>query len=175
VVHDPTLAVFDAIAWGDDPRITQNPALRHVTPSLLESWRDGFLLSQGFSPADYDSSKMVWPAVRRFVKQLYDRGVFLVAGTDANNPWVVPGESMHRELELLVGSGIPPLAALRIATRNGAAALGILDETGTIDVGKRADLVLLDGDPARDISQTRRIAWVMRNGQRWAPRDLLPR
>jgi imidazolonepropionase-like amidohydrolase len=176
VVHDPTLAVFEAMVWGDDPRITENPALQYVAPSLLDNWRSGeFLLSLGFSPTDYASSKMAWPAVLRFVKQLYDRGVFLVAGTDANNPWVVPGESLHRELELLVEAGIPPLAALRIATRNGAEALGILDETGTVEVGKRADLVLLDGDPAGSISQTRRIMWVMQNGRRWAPAELLPR
>jgi imidazolonepropionase-like amidohydrolase len=173
VVHDPTLVVFEAIAWGDSARITAGPDLAYAPPSLLHNWRTGgFGLSLGFRPADYDSARMVWPATLRFVKQLRDRGVFLTAGTDANNPWVAPGPSLHRELELLVQAGIPPLEVLRIATRNGAEALG-LAEAGTIEPGKAADLVLLAGDPAADIRNTRRIAWVMRGGRRWTPQELL--
>jgi imidazolonepropionase-like amidohydrolase len=173
VVHDPTLVVFEAMAWGDSARVTESPELRFAPPRLLENWRTDFTLSGGFKPADYDSSKLVWPAVLRFVKQLYDRGVFLVTGTDANNPWVPPGSSIHRELELLVSAGIPPLAVLRMASRNGAEALGILDQVGTIEPGKRADLVLLDADPSVNIGNTRKIRWVMKDGRERTPDELL--
>lgn len=174
VVHDPTLVVFEAVAWGDSARITRNPDLRYAPPALLRNWTSGeFVLSLGFRPAGYDSSRAVWPAVLRFVKQLYDRGVFLVAGTDANNPWVAPGPSLHRELELLVDAGIPPLQVLRIATANGAEALGIGGETGSVEPGKRADLLLLDADPVANIRNTRRIVWIMQGGRRWMPGQLL--
>jgi imidazolonepropionase-like amidohydrolase len=174
VVHTPTLAIFEAIAWGDSPRMIAGPDLRFAAPSLLENWRTEFTLSRDFTPADYDSAKRSWPAALRFVKQLYDRGVFLTAGTDGNSPWTPAGPSLHRELELLVSAGIPPLAVLRIATHNGAEALGILAQTGTIEPGKQADLVLLDADPSFVISNTRKIRWVMKGGQRWEPRQLLP-
>lgn len=174
VVHDPTLAVFEAVAWGDSARIVRSPDLAYAPPALRRNWESGeFVLSLGFRPADYDSARLAWPAVLRFVKQLYDRGVFLVAGTDANNPWVPPGPSLHRELELLSAAGIPPLTVLRIATRNAAEALGVLGELGTIEPGKRADLLLLEADPLADIRHTRRITWVMRDGRRWRPGELL--
>jgi hypothetical protein len=169
IFHDPTLVIFEAIAWGDDPRRTESPDLRYAHPKLLENWRSEFTLSRGFTRADFDSAKQAWPAALRFVKQLYDRGVFLIAGTDANSPWVPAGPSLHRELELLVDAGIPPLAVLRIATRNGAEALGILDDVGTVEPGKRANLVLLDADPSVAIANTRRIRWVMKDGRRLAP------
>ena len=99
--------------------------------------------------------------------------MLLTAGTDANNPWVVPGVSLHRELELLQQSGIPPLEVLTIATHNGAKSLGILDEVGTIAPGKRADLVLLRDDPSLDISATRTIQWVMQGGRLLDPDELV--
>ncbi len=173
IPHDPTLAIFEAIAWGDSARMIQSPDLVHAHPALLENWRTSFTLSAGFTPADFDRARRAWPLVRRFVKQLYDRGVLLTTGTDGNSPWVPAGPSLHRELELLVDAGIPPREVLRMATRNGAEALGILDQTGTVEVGKRADLVLLDADPEAAIANTRSIVWVMRGGTRWTPGELL--
>ncbi|MEO8452397.1 MAG: amidohydrolase family protein [Gemmatimonadota bacterium] len=173
VVHTPTLVLFEAMAWGDSARVIANQDLRFAPPSLLENWKTEFTLSRDFTEADYASAKQAWPAVLRFVKQLYDRGVFLVAGTDAVGPWVPPGTSLHRELELLVSAGIPPLAVLEIATRNAAEALGILDQVGTVEPGKRADLVLLDADPSAVIANTRRISWVMKDGRLWEPRRLI--
>jgi len=175
VVHDPTLVIFEALAWGDSARITASPDLALAAPSLLENWRNAFTLSAGWRPAEFDSARAVWSAVQRFVRFLHQRGVRLVAGTDANNPWVVPGPSFHRELELLVAAGIPPGDVLRIATHNGADALGILADVGTIEPGKRADLVLLGASPLADIRNTRRIEWVMQGGRMLQAADLLPR
>jgi imidazolonepropionase-like amidohydrolase len=109
------------------------------------------------------------------VKHLHDAGVVLTIGTDANNPWVVPGVSFHRELQLFADAGIPPAALLRMATRNGAEALGVGHETGTIEPGKRADLVLLRRDPLSNIVNTTSIEWVMQGGRRWEPAVLLQR
>jgi imidazolonepropionase-like amidohydrolase len=92
-------------------------------------------------------------------------GVKFMAGTDAPNPFVVPGRSLHDELELLVQAGFTPLEALQSATRNPAEYLGKLDTLGTVGKGKIADLVLLDASPLEDIGNTRKIWAVMVNGK----------
>lgn len=170
---DPTLVVFEAMAWGDSARITAGPDLRYAPASMLAGWRTNFTLTIGWTPDDYAEARRAWPKVLAFTKYLYDAGVLVTAGTDMGNPWTAPGASFHRELELLVQAGIAPLAVLTIATRNGAQSLGILSDVGTVAVGKRADLVALEADPSRDIRNTRRIAWVMQNGQTLRPRDLV--
>ena len=174
VILDPTLVVFERALWGDDPRVTQSPELAAASPALLENWRTAFRFDRGWSAEDYRRAKAAWPKALQLTRMLFERGVPLAAGTDANNPWVVPGESFHRELELLVSAGIPPADVLVIATRNGALAAGLLAETGTIEVGKRADLVLLRRDPIADISATRSVRWVMKDGMLYRPEQLRP-
>jgi imidazolonepropionase-like amidohydrolase len=152
------------MAWGDSPRITANPDLAYAAPSSVRNWGE-FTLTSGWTRSDYDSARAVWPKVLQFEKLLYDRGVLITAGTDANNPWTAPGASFHHELEMLVSAGIPAAQVVRIATQNGAEALGIVDRVGTVEPGKRADLVLLRADPIADIRNTRAIAMVMLNGR----------
>ncbi|HKW48290.1 MAG TPA: amidohydrolase family protein [Gemmatimonadaceae bacterium] len=163
VEHDGTLATFEAMAWGDSARITLDPDLTYAAPSLVHNWQT-FTLTQGWTKADYDSARAVWPKVLQFEKLLYDRGVPLTVGTDANNPWTVPGASYSRELELLVAAGISPSEVLRLATKAGADALGSRD-VGIVQQGKRADLVLLASDPIADIRHTRDIVLVVANGR----------
>lgn len=171
---DPTLVTFEAMAWGDRARITESADLRYAPAALLDTWRNNFTLTTGWTADDYAEARRAWPQVLAFTKYLYDSGILLTAGTDMGNPWTVPGASFHRELELLVASGIPALEVLKIATQNGAQSLGISSDGGTIAVGKRADLVALEADPSRDIRNTRRIAWIMQGGEMMRPRDLLP-
>jgi imidazolonepropionase-like amidohydrolase len=172
---DPTLVVFERAVRGDDTTVTRSPHLRDASPALLKNWRDFFSFSAGWSADDFRRARAAWPKALRLTRILYDRGVLLTAGTDANNPWTVPGESFHRELELLAEAGIPPVDVIRIATRNGAQALGILGEVGTIEPGKRADLVLVRGDVSRNISATRQVQWVARSGRRVVPAEVLRR
>jgi len=172
---DPTLVVFERAVRGDDPVVIQSPHLAQASPALLANWRAFFTFSIGWSKDDFARARAAWPKALQLTKKLYDRGALITAGTDANNPWTVPGESYHRELELLVEAGIPPLDVLRIATRNGAEALGILGETGTVEPGKRADLVLLAKDPSASISATRSVQWVMQGGVRHDPAAVLRR
>jgi len=166
VILDPTLVVFERAVRGDDVAITGNAALVLAPPALVANWRSSFRFDLGWSADDYRRAREAWPKALSLTKRLFDAGVILAAGTDANNPWIVPGESFHRELELLVDAGISPLDVLTIATRNGAMAAGLLDDTGTIEPGKRADLVLLRDDPVAAISATRSIVWVMKHGTR---------
>ena len=99
------------------------------------------------------------------VKTMQRAGVALMAGTDVGLPYLFPGFSLHDELALLVEAGLTPLEALQAATRNTAQAVGLGDELGTVEVGKLADLVLLDADPLADITNTTRIAAVVANGR----------
>ena len=100
------------------------------------------------------------------VRALRDAGVLLVAGTDSPYPGVYYGESLHRELELLVEAGLSPLEAISAATRNAAVLLGEEDEWGSLAPGVAADLIVVDGRPDRSIGDTRRIRWVMQAGRR---------
>ena len=92
-------------------------------------------------------------------------GVGILAGTDIFNPFTFPGFSLHDELSLLVRAGLTPAEALRTATINPARALGLTASLGTVQPGKRADLVLLDANPLLDIANTRKIAGVVVNAR----------
>lgn len=171
---DPTLVLLERTARADEPAITASRELALVPPSLVANWRGGFHFNLGWAAEDFAAAEQGFRVALELARRLHEAGVPLTAGTDANNPWVPPGPSFHRELELLVAAGIPAAEVLVIATRNGAAALGVLGDRGTIEPGKRADLVLLATDPSRDIRATRRIEWVMREGRVYRPDELLP-
>ncbi|MFN0180038.1 MAG: amidohydrolase family protein [Gemmatimonadales bacterium] len=175
VTLDPTLVVFERAIRGDQPEVTKAEPLQWASPALLANWRSFFTFNIGWTADDFRRAQAAWPKALGLTKLLYDRGVLLAAGTDANNPWVVPGESFHRELELLGAAGIAPLDVMTIATRNGARLLGIEADVGTIEVGKRADLVLLGADPTRSISATRAVEWVMLGGARHRPAEVIAR
>jgi hypothetical protein len=99
-------------------------------------------------------------------------GVPLLTGSDAGDPYVVPGSALHDELRLFVEAGVSPLQAIRSATLEPARALGMGDEMGSIEPGKAADVVLLAADPLADIRNTRRIVAVVLEG-RWLGTDQL--
>jgi imidazolonepropionase-like amidohydrolase len=107
------------------------------------------------------------------VKRLHDAGVPFLAGTDAPAGIdLLPGFSLHLELERFTAAGFTPLEALQTATLNPALFLGIVRDFGTVEKGKVADLLLLDANPLDDIRNTRRIRGVFANG-RYFPRDHL--
>jgi hypothetical protein len=98
-------------------------------------------------------------------KALFRAGVLLAAGTDAPYPGDMQGEGLHHELELLVAAGLTPLEAITVATRNAARLIGASD-WGTIEAGKAATLVVVDGRPDRNISDTRKVVEVMLRGRK---------
>jgi imidazolonepropionase-like amidohydrolase len=107
---------------------------------------------------------------RRFV----ERGGILLAGCDPTGAGaVLPGFGDQREVEMLVQAGFTALEALHIATQNGATFLGIADHTGSLSVGKDADLVVVDGDPTRDIKDVERVVWVFKDGVGYDPQKLI--
>lgn len=98
------------------------------------------------------------------IRSMRRAGVKFLAGSDAPNPYSVPGFGLHDELMLLVEAGFSPLEALQAATLNPAEYLGKLDSFGTVEPGKFADLILLEANPLADINNTRKIAAVITNG-----------
>jgi imidazolonepropionase-like amidohydrolase len=108
-----------------------------------------------------------WERVLQFVGRMHRAGIPFVAGTDE-----IAGFTLHRELELYVQAGLTPSEALQIATWNGAKYTGLLDQLGSIERGKKADLILIDGDPTQDISAIRRISLVMKEGVVFYPAEV---
>jgi imidazolonepropionase-like amidohydrolase len=106
-----------------------------------------------------------WNKVSQLTKMMQDRGIKILSGTDIPNFELAPGESLHHELELLVEAGINTSDVIKIATRNGAEALDLMNQTGTIELGKQADILILPASPIEDIENIRRIDTVISNGR----------
>lgn len=172
VTIDPTLIAYHTKFWGDDPRYLNHRDSSLVPEMIRDGWRQSAFTSD-WTEEDYRRAKAAWPTVLGLTKRLFDRGVLLTAGSDLPNPGVIPGVSFHEELQLLTDTGIPPLDVLQIATANGAVALGINDETGTVEPGKRADLVVLTANPLVNIHNTRAIEWIILGGTLLKPDSLL--
>jgi imidazolonepropionase-like amidohydrolase len=169
---EPTLIAYHTKFWWADSIYQRDPDVALV-PEEVDNWRAIGMHTAEWSDSDFDRVQRAWPKQLAFVRLLYDRGVLLTAGSDVASPWVIPGVGYHQELAHLVSTGLTPAQVLRIATRNGARAIGHDGEIGTLEPGKRADLVVLRGDPTTDIANTRRIAWVMHDGVLHRPEDLL--
>ncbi|MBB5209420.1 CIA30 family protein [Chiayiivirga flava] len=151
----PTLAVIA----GFSGRATTLPDDPRVLPWLSAEQR-GTLAAR--FPAPPEPAHLL--AALESVQRLHVAGVPLLAGTDAPNPNTAHGASMHEELVLLVDGGLAPRDALAAATARAADAFG-LDDRGRIAPGKRADLVLVEGNPTADITATRAIAAIWKNGR----------
>jgi imidazolonepropionase-like amidohydrolase len=98
------------------------------------------------------------------LKRVQQEGITIAAGSDAGNIGTLHGPALHRELELMVEAGLTPMQALLAATQGSARAMHRLNDLGGLEAGKLADLVVLDGDPLADISNTQNIAHVVKNG-----------
>jgi len=92
-------------------------------------------------------------------------GIPIVAGSDMGNFLTFPGISLHRELELLVKAGLSRIDAIKAATRNAAKLLGVENKLGTVEKGKLADIIIINGNPLSNISEIRKIEMVIRDGQ----------
>jgi imidazolonepropionase-like amidohydrolase len=171
----PTEGFFEAVA-GDEPleQLLARPDLHYVSEAFVKGWTATTTQLRG-DPANSREVRQRFIAVRRrIIKALQDGGVGIVLGSDSPQLWNAPGFSLTRELGTYVAAGLTPYQALATGTRNVAVFLGTLDESGTIGTGRRADLILLDGNPLADIANVGRRAGVMVAG-RWLPRDEIER
>jgi imidazolonepropionase-like amidohydrolase len=141
--------------------------MKYVPASIRSQWKTQNTPADQL--AEYQRDAAQGPTT---VRQMRQAGVRFLAGSDGPDPMVVPGFSLHRELELLVDSGFTPLQALQAATLNPSQFLGIGDKYGTVEKGRIADLVLLDANPLTDIRNTTKIAGVMVEGKYHARENL---
>jgi tetratricopeptide (TPR) repeat protein len=145
----------------------KNPELRYVAPWTLDNFspaNDRY--KNRFEPRQYDILRAALATQRKLLKALSHDGVPLMTGTDATEVGPISGFGLHHELQEFVQDGLTPYQALQAATTHPAAYFRQSAEFGTIETGKRADLILLDASPLRDITNTQKIAGVMVRG-RW--------
>jgi imidazolonepropionase-like amidohydrolase len=107
------------------------------------------------------------------LRKVWEAGIPVVMGTDAGNIGTLHGPSVFREMELMVQAGLTPHQVLRAATVNGARAMGLERDAGTLAAGKLADLVVLDADPLADVRNLSRIHRVIKDGKVFAPDELM--
>ncbi len=165
-VIDTTLGTFDFLRQrdGDVPQLLA-AVFEHLPIDVQRGRRVGQMkIPDAATAARYEKSyaKMI-----EFVGRLYRAGVPLVAGTDE-----MAGFVLQRELELYVQAGLTPSQALQIATWNAARYSRTLFDRGTIEPGKRADLILIDGDPTKNIADIRRVALVITQGKIAVPGEI---
>ncbi len=175
IAHDvvvvPTLSITQASGLGADATLL--PLFQvELAPDaeIADWWTPGWRTRHPqYEPDSKEEAEAMaryyWPGVLGILAAYHEAGVRLAVGTDVGNSWMTPGVVFHHELGLYQDAGIPPLDILTMASRNGAEALGILADTGTIEVGKRADLVILGSDPLEDIRNTRDIRAVIAAGR----------
>ena len=162
---DPTIVVFQ-------------PELPDFVP-LLVDW-EKYLDPDSVMPLRSEIRRIVQPECLKealekqaqFVKAVHDRGGLIVAGTDPVISILLPGYSLHRELQNLVDAGLSPLEAIKAATLNAAVATGLDSERGTIAAGKAADLVVVEGNPDEDITAIGNTILVFKDGIPYLPEVL---
>jgi len=165
-VIDPTLSTFDFIRQKDgDMSAVYAVVADHMPPDVKRGFLQGTMkIPDDTTAARYEKSyaKMI-----EFTGRMYRAGIPLVAGTDA-----LAGFTLQRELELYVQAGLTPAQALQVATYNGAKYARVLDDRGVVMQGKRADLILVDGDPTKNISDIRNVTLVVKDDKAYYPSEI---
>lgn len=163
-VIDPTLVIYEEqLRPARLPYAEFDPGAAKVAPELAEQIRNTGVFASGEAAAKVEFDEML-----AVVGALHKAGIPIVAGTDQT----IPGHSLHRELELYVKAGFTPMEALQAATSVPAAVMHIDGDVGTITVGKRADILVVDGNPLDRIENLRNIVMVIADGRRYDPAPL---
>ena len=168
-VQVPTLVLAHEEATRGAEPARNDPRWRYLRADERARWERNLA---GVSSADDALAKRRWDVSRRIVSAFRSSGVQILAGTDTPMPGNYPGYSLHDELALLVEAGFTSAEALRAATLAPSQFLGLAGTTGSVSKGQRADLVLLDADPTRDIRNTQRIHAVLLDGRLLRRADL---
>jgi hypothetical protein len=163
----PTLLRLRAMLRSDDADFSGDPDLQYVDPTTRALWTQVLARFNALPPAVRATFARFSTSYVDMLKVLRQRGVapMLVTGTDLGGLWIVPGFSLHREFRELANAGFTPLEILQATTLNGARFLGRESTMGTVEVGRNADLVLLEADPLADVAHLSKIAGVFNAGK----------
>jgi imidazolonepropionase-like amidohydrolase len=159
----PTLVLWLRMSHIDDTRLMSDPRLQTIPASIRDSWPD---------VSDEPSLKVqVWK-IYRLVALAKRAKTEILAGTDTGDPYVAPGAALHDELEQLVEAGLTPREALEAATLAPARFFEAEKQMGSVEKGKLADMVLLNGNPLEDIRNVGKVQAVFTHGRYYARKDL---
>jgi len=166
----PTLRLLSMSLAPPYLRDDWDEALSRLPPEAGDAWKEAAVERRSKPPMDVDTTYADWGLF--MTQRAHAAGVPIGAGTDTPIAFAVPGYSLHSELEFLVRAGLSPIEVLESATVRPAEYFSLQDEMGTIDVGKRADMVLLDANPLKDIANTKSIVAVVTKGRLLTSEDL---
>ena len=165
----PTMALWETVFFGDRSAAelrAARPEARYMPPETVERWERA--VDERAATADPEVNRRVAALRRQILGALHEGGVPIVLGTDSPQVFSVPGFSVHHEMALWVEVGMTPYEVLEAGTRRAAEYFDALDDFGTIEIGRRADLLLLTGNPIDDIANVARRGGVMVNGNWWS-------
>ncbi len=166
----PTQSLFESILGPLSPdQLAAWPEMKYWIPAQVEGWKRATADTRQNSGVTPDNAQRYLNARRQVMRALYQAGVPFLLGSDAPQWWNVPGFSIQRELDAMIKAGFTPYQALEMGSRNVAEHFGAGEEFGTVAVGRRADLVLLEANPLDDVTNWSRRAGVMVRG-RWLDR-----
>jgi imidazolonepropionase-like amidohydrolase len=175
ITYDPTLAVLEGIrdlSAGRSDLLRRSLVQQAVSQKLLTGTADFLERGPAASPSRAEAISAALRLAQANLLRAWQAGVPLVTGSDAGNMLVFHGPTVHRELQLWVEAGIPPAVALQAATWNAARLLRADARIGLVQRGYDANLLVVDGDPTRDIAATERISSVVFRGERVRRADL---
>jgi hypothetical protein len=167
----PTMALWEVLFLTLPlEELTAYPELRYISPQSVQGWVNAYNQRRGAREYNAETSRRVIEARQQVLAALHRGGSRILMGTDAPQQFSVPGFSLHREFPRMRAAGMSPYDILATGTRNVGEYFQRNDAFGTVAVGRRADLLLLDADPLADVANLQRIAGVMARG-RWVPAD----
>jgi hypothetical protein len=162
-----TLVFFQAAVPAEERQLSAKPSMRFVPPTVLATW-NRTMDSYALTPYQFGRFRLYDEKRNNFARALHEGKARILLGTDTPNPFVVPGFSLHEELQNLVKVGFTPFEALRAGTSDAVEFLKKQNVFGRVAVGLRADLLLLEMNPLEDVANMNRRAGVMVHG-RWFP------
>ena len=164
----PAMVLRESVLFGDRSAAelrAARPEVRYMPPETVAQWERA--VDERAAAADPETNRRVAALRRRILQALHEGGVPVLLGTDSPRTFSVPGFSAHREMALWVENGMTPYEVLEAGTRRVAEHFDAADDFGTVEVGRRADLLLLTANPIDDVAHAARRAGVMVNGRWW--------
>jgi imidazolonepropionase-like amidohydrolase len=172
----PTMAVWETLQGTlDDKTLTAYPELKYMPVQQVQQWT--LALQKRLSNPQFNqaAAKLVIDNRMRILRALHEGGVRILLGTDAPQQFSVPGFSIHREMTRMIAAGMTPYDVVKSGTQSVGAYFKDRDDFGTIEVGKRADLVLVDANPLQNVANIARRSGVMARGRWLTEKDIQAR
>ncbi len=170
-----TLHIGNVLSYLDEENHENDPYLKLMDAGIIKTYQGRIKGALNASPKAIKDRKELNTLFKSLTKSLSDSGVKLLAGSDsgAYNSYTYPGISLHRELEVMVETGMSPLKALQTSAYNGAYFLKKEANYGTLDIGKVSDIVLLNANPLEDILNTKTVFRVVKGNSVYDPEEIL--